>query len=306
MIKIEVLISTYNGKEFIKEQLFSIENNDYKDIELEILIRDDGSTDGTPELIKYISKDMSVNVKIIEGNNVGVQKSFLQLLEIAPEADIYFFCDQDDVWCNTKIVDTVNCLKKFEATPCVCISNYYVVDQNLNVLRENKYDERPDFSLLQILFANRVPGCVMAFNTLLMIELKKGIPENVPMHDLYVLAVAEITGEIINVTHPLIKYRQHENNAEGIQSRKISIRKQFKKQRKILSTKTAPTAELASDLIKVYGENLLQEDKNKLELVVGYPHSAIAKIKLMSLPEIYYNNMRSDLLTKEKILLNRF
>lgn len=305
MTKVEVLLSTYNGSKFIKEQLLSIENNASKDVEIEIFIRDDGSTDGTPEMIKQISTNMSVKVILVEENNIGVQKSFLRLIEIAPPADIYFFCDQDDVWFRTKIVDTVNCLKIHENFPSVCISGYYVVKKNLEIIGERKFDENTDFSVLQILFANRVPGCVMAFNGLLIKELRKEIPKNVPMHDLYVLAVAQIVGKIVNITHPLIKYRQHENNVEGIQSSRINISKQLKKQQKIFSTKKANTADLASHLLSVYNEKISPNDKNKLELVIDYPNSLIKKFKLMSYSEIYYHNIRSNFLTREKILLNR-
>ena len=110
--KVAVLISTYNGEKYIKEQIDSILNQTYKNIE--IVIRDDGSSDSTIEIIKEYQKKHS-NIILKEGTNVGFIKSFFQLLGLA-DSDYYAYCDQDDVWMENKIELAVNALNEADNT----------------------------------------------------------------------------------------------------------------------------------------------------------------------------------------------
>ena len=96
--KVLVLMSTYNGAIFLKEQLDSILNQE--DVNVELLIRDDGSTDST----KFILKEYEnyPNCTIVYGNNIGASNSFLWLLENCGKSDYYSFSDQDDIWINER------------------------------------------------------------------------------------------------------------------------------------------------------------------------------------------------------------
>lgn len=91
--KVAVIMSTYNGERFIKEQLDSILNQTYKN--LEIVVRDDGSKDGTVQIVKEYMKTYP-NIVLHEGENLGFIKSFFELLNLV-EADYYSYADQDDV-----------------------------------------------------------------------------------------------------------------------------------------------------------------------------------------------------------------
>ena len=92
-------MSTYNGEAFVAEQLESIINQTYKNIE--IVIRDDGSSDNTVGIIKEYQKKYN-NIKLYEGKNVGFVKSFFELLSLA-KADYYSYADQDDVWIDNNL-----------------------------------------------------------------------------------------------------------------------------------------------------------------------------------------------------------
>mgnify|MGYP000665328636 FL=1 len=89
-MKVNILLSTYNGEQYLAEQVKSIQEQTYQ--EWELLIRDDGSSDGTVELIKQLATRDSrihfINENHIE--NVGVIKSFHALLK-HEEADLYWF-----------------------------------------------------------------------------------------------------------------------------------------------------------------------------------------------------------------------
>ena len=83
--KVAVIMSTYNGEKFIREQLDSILNQSYKNIEL--IVRDDGSKDKTVEIVKEY-QEKHKNIKLFEGQNLGFVKSFFELLKLRA---LYYF-----------------------------------------------------------------------------------------------------------------------------------------------------------------------------------------------------------------------
>lgn len=87
---VAVLLSTYNGQIFLKDQINSILVQ--QDVLVKLLIRDDSSTDNTLNILKDFSGNYT-NVHYYVGDNVGAAKSFLNLSNNAPEV----FCDQDDI-----------------------------------------------------------------------------------------------------------------------------------------------------------------------------------------------------------------
>ena len=90
MKKVIILLSTYNGQNYIEEQIESLLKQTYNNIE--IFIRDDGSKDNTITILKkYEKKYNYINVEY--GNNIGFYKSFLWLLNNAHKGDYYSFCD---------------------------------------------------------------------------------------------------------------------------------------------------------------------------------------------------------------------
>jgi len=106
---IDVLMATYNGEKYIKEQIESILNQTYKNIHL--IISDDGSKDNTVQILKeYENKDKRVTV-YVQKQNLGYIKNF-EFLLTKIENDIYMLSDQDDVWKVDKIENTYNKLKE--------------------------------------------------------------------------------------------------------------------------------------------------------------------------------------------------
>lgn len=91
---VQVVMSTYNGEKYLKEQIDSILSQEGVDVRL--YIRDDGSSDRTTDILASYQEHK--NVKIEKGNNLGFAKSFLTALDECDEADYYAFSDQDDVW----------------------------------------------------------------------------------------------------------------------------------------------------------------------------------------------------------------
>ena len=128
-----VLLSTYNGEKYLREQLDSLVCQE--NVELKILIRDDGSKDSTLQILKEYSKK-DARITYFVGNNVGPAQSFFDLIIKSPDADYYAFCDQDDVWDKDKLEIAVGFLEKEDnSKPNMYYSNLRIVDQNLRYYR---------------------------------------------------------------------------------------------------------------------------------------------------------------------------
>lgn len=218
---IAILLSTYNGEEYLDEQIKSIVNQTYSNWIL--YIRDDGSTDNTIDIIeKYCIIDTRIN--LIRDNNVhrGPKKSFLWLLERI-ESDYYMFCDQDDVWDSQKVLYSYDAIDKIpEERPALAVTDLLLVDQNLNTLQPSMWKAHRIDNLVHykdgLLIASMFPGCTMIFNRATRdLAIKESF--DFPMHDIKISFVTKKNdGLIIPINIPLIKYRQHTQNVIGLYS----------------------------------------------------------------------------------------
>ena len=130
MKKVCVLLSTYNGEKYLREQIDSVLNQ--KEVDVTLCVRDDGSKDSTIEILK--SYEQSGKIKLEIGENVGYQRSFYLLLLNAPEADYYSFCDQDDVWDDDKLIAAVKMLEAEDnSKPLLYYSALKVVNKDLKL-----------------------------------------------------------------------------------------------------------------------------------------------------------------------------
>ena len=134
--KLKILLSTYNGERYIKEQIESILSQTYGKYDL--IIRDDGSADNTVNIIESIIKD-NKNITLFKGNNLGVVRSFLQLLgsSSCDKGEIILFCDQDDVWMKDKLLNVVEYMSEAaNHNNTLYCSRLNYVDPRLKSLKE--------------------------------------------------------------------------------------------------------------------------------------------------------------------------
>ncbi len=215
-----VLMSTYNGQKYLKEQIESIYNQDFSG-HITVVIRDDGSKDNTLKIISEFVPTADRAVQLIAEQNIGPQKSFLELIRRVPQADFYCFADQDDVWDADKVSVAVKALAQEGESPACYCSNYRLTDMNLQVYRPKAIAETPKFTPLKTLLYNRIPGCVMVFNRALMGLLQKVELEDVMMHDSMVMCLASYCGKVIFDPTPRISHRIHLDNVVGDGHKKI-------------------------------------------------------------------------------------
>lgn len=215
---ITILLSTYNGEKYLKEQLDSLLNQTYKNIE--IIARDDGSSDDTLEILKLY------DIKLLKrSQNLGAKKSFAELLSYAIadcESEYFMFCDQDDVWNSDKIEKTLAKMQEMEKEhgdiPLLVHTDLEVVDEGLHTLGSSfmAYQNlSAQKSTLNYLFMqNNITGCTMMINKSLAMK-SLPMPKECMMHDAWVGLVASWFGKIGYVEETTIKYVQHSKNSLG-------------------------------------------------------------------------------------------
>ena len=216
---IDVLLATYNGEKYIKEQIDSILNQSYKNIRL--IISDDCSKDKTQEILKeYEKKDNRIELHIQE-KNLGVVKNIEFLLKQVKNK-YYMLSDQDDVWLPEKIEKSLETLLKNNVD--LVFGDLEVVDQDLKTM----YPSFGDFMLLNKKIhkyinsdrLNYIYNCVTGCTILAKKEtIQKILPlpkkSKYLIHDHWIGLMTSIYGKVAYMPEKYIKYRQHGNNQVG-------------------------------------------------------------------------------------------
>ncbi|HHR6614445.1 TPA: glycosyltransferase family 2 protein [Streptococcus agalactiae] len=215
-MKVNILMATYNGEKFLAQQIESIQKQTFK--EWNLLIRDDGSSDKTCDIIRnFTAKDSRIRfINENEHHNLGVIKSFFTLVNYEV-ADFYFFSDQDDVWLPEKLSVSLEAAKhKASDVPLLVYTDLKVVNQELNILQDSmirSQSHHANTTLLPELTENTVTGGTMMINHAL--AEKWFTPNDILMHDWFLALLAASLGEIIYLDLPTQLYRQHDNNVLG-------------------------------------------------------------------------------------------
>lgn len=233
MAEIAVLLATYQGETYLSEQLNSLLQQTFQDFV--IYIHDDGSTDGTLQVIQDYVKQYPEKIVLLTYEKAGGSAAnFMSMLQYTKEPYI-MFCDQDDVWLPDKIEVSYQELKRIEADtdreccPCLVFTDLQVVDQNLQVISESfmtctKRDPHR-IKYTQLIVQNVAPGCTMIFNRVLAKYMQRYVNiESIIMHDWWAMLVASVYGRISYLESPTILYRQHEQNVVGAADRSTLAR----------------------------------------------------------------------------------
>lgn len=223
---ITVLMATWQGRNFLEQQLDSILS---QTVPVRIWISDDGSTDGTKELLEqyqqWYPKQVFLYPRENSGEN-GASGNFFWLLSLAAKdgtSDYVMLSDQDDVWCNHKVKTMVRRMKQLEQglgekCPILVHSDMEVTDSELNLIDESFFHyahlnlTRNTFA--EVLVENPVTGGAMMINRSLLNLVAKE-PSSCFMHDWWIALTASCFGVIDFVPEALSKYRQHSGNLLG-------------------------------------------------------------------------------------------
>ena len=215
--KIDILMATYNGEKYLSEQIDSIIFQTYKNWNL--LIRDDGSSDSTFEILKeYEKKDSRIKIISDEKGNLGIVKNFEELLKIS-DSDLIMFSDQDDVWVENKLELYLSKIKNFRNEGFLIHSDAVLFSETKEKILKNTFisGKIKKMGLKNIFFNYFVQGATILISK----EIKKFIlpfSEEVYLHDRYIHIISELFFKRIFIKEPLIYYRQHSNNQIGAKS----------------------------------------------------------------------------------------
>ncbi len=227
--KIAILLATYNGAKYIREQLESLFQQSCN--EFHLYVRDDGSSDDTMKIVGQFREMYPDRVTILKDSQKhrGAAKSFMYLLENV-DSEYYMFCDQDDIWLPEKIEKTFARMKEIEAEnvrkgtaakkiPILVATDLGVVDEQLNLispsfnkdLKIDVFRKHPEL----ICVRHVVTGCTMMFNRAAK-QASLPMSPRATMHDEWVALCVHFKGGVISIIDDSpILYRQHTSNTLG-------------------------------------------------------------------------------------------
>lgn len=303
---ITVLMSAYNGGLYIEEQIESIRNQ--KDVNVRLLIRDDGSKDNTISIVnKYKKSHPDFDIRLMTGNNIGYVDSFFYLvdraLSIYMDCDYFAFSDHDDVWLEDKLFVAYNTISNEgfrESEPVLYCANALMVDSNLNEIGAFR-DYIPEITKESCLIQNIVTGCTTLFNrkaAQLFTDYK--IP-GIVVHDQFLYIICTLLGHTVYDPTPHILYRQHGSNQVG----KPNFYKRFNSSLKKLTKDTHSLENRACNIL-TYLNDLLDDDNR---IIVGklanYRKSLKNRILLLFDSKFRYQSLFSNIVFKFKIIIGR-
>ena len=217
MEKIDILLATYNGSKYLHEQLDSILNQSYGNIN--VIIRDDGSSDNTVMIIKeYEQKDN--RVKLLNDNlgNLGFVRNFEELMKNST-SDYIMFSDQDDIWYNDKVEISYTRMKAIEESngkscPILVHTNSRIMNYETRTKSLFISNCAKNSSFENSFFNFFVQGSTMLINESLK---REALPfsKEVYLHDRCLHLIAEFIGIRAYIDVPTMDYRQHSNNEIG-------------------------------------------------------------------------------------------
>ena len=227
---IDILLSTYNGEKYLRDQIDSIINQTFSNWRL--IIRDDGSSDNTLEIIHQYKQYLPEKIILLNDSpgSLGPARSFSCLMQES-SAPYIAFCDQDDVWLVDKLEKQLALLQQYEKQrsdhyPLLVHSDLIVVDQHLSVISRSFWQYQhlspaKMSSFQSLLVQNYVTGCSCLFNRALL-ERSVPVSADAIMHDWWLALIAMDQGKIINMPEPTLMYRQHDKNDTGAKRWSIS------------------------------------------------------------------------------------
>lgn len=218
--RIHILVCTYQGGQFIAEQLDSIVAQTYSNFEVHIF--DDGSTDKTVSIAEHYSKKYLNFFLHINEKNLGFLKNFENGLKRI-NGQYIAFSDQDDIWLSDKLACCMREMKlleqQFPMSPVLVHTDLSLIDSSGKFLFPSFF-ARKKISLPSEKSLNHIMGhCGVMGNTMLLnrllVEAALPFPEELKYHDYWLALVNEFVGIRKTIKKPLVKYRMHNSNVSN-------------------------------------------------------------------------------------------
>ena len=258
-----ILMCTFNGADFLEQQLDSIQNQDYKDWTL--YVNDDGSKDKTLDILKAYQKKWGVKkLHIRKGPKKGFCQNFLQIIRDKKiKADLYFLCDQDDVWLPHKLSHTLKKMSKLDASEpnLYCARTTYVSSDAKKIMGQSDLFLKPP-SFKNAIVQSIGGGNTMAFNNRLKAAIQRSYHIEVVSHDWWLYIMNELVGGKTMYDHEsTILYRQHSHSLIGANTGFIA------KMRRLRMLLNGTYRAYNSKHLKVFNDLYLRGSRSHIRLI---------------------------------------
>ncbi len=302
MRSVQVLLSSYNGEKYIERQIKSILAQEEVDIHL--LIRDDGSKDSTRKIIAAYADRYPDKVEVVIGENLGYKKSFLTLLKLAGEYDYYAFADQDDYWLPDKEISSIREMEKDpEDIPKLAQVDFLVTDENLKPLVPALVYPELYVSDHDWIYAGEFfQGCLMTWNRKAMDLLKSYTPKGDYSHDHWVGEVIYLLGRVYFVPQKKMYYTRHGDNTSVSND---LMRTRWLRMKALFWGGKSVYYNMGQDLLTGYRSFLSLHDVQMCEDLANYKMHFSAKWRLLTNRKLRRPSALATVLYKFCILINR-
>lgn len=226
-MQIDILMATYNGGQFVENQILSVIAQTHKDWRL--FIHDDGSTDNTLDIIRdYQKKNTQIILIEDDYKGLGAARNFLHLFSFASN-ELIAFCDQDDIWFENKLKFMHDLYLEIpnKNEPIAIFCNGYGYDAQIGIIGQSIVEVEPKSLNSQLFLNTGIHGCCLMFNDVLKMKVTP-VPSFVAMHDHLITLCAITFGQLYYLKKPLMLYRQNHFN-------KATTNIEFNRFRRILS-----------------------------------------------------------------------
>ncbi len=231
--RVAILMATYNGADWLQDQIDSLFKQ--QQVNVSIFISDDGSVDGTYELLQKLSLIDGRVVLLDKDSPTGsASKNFYRLIRDVDftEFDYIAFADQDDIWNLDKIFHQICLIERLKLDAVSSDVIAFWPDGTERILIKSQPQKRWDF-----IFESAGPGCTFLVKPWILELVRNQILDQrsmarfVEFHDWLIYAIARSVGArwLID-SKPTLKYRQHQNNVMGAN---LGLKTKFKRFLKI-------------------------------------------------------------------------
>jgi glycosyltransferase involved in cell wall biosynthesis len=289
---IQLLLATYNDGRYLDEFLNSVLSQ--TETRWSILVRDDGSTDGTRDRLAEWAGRLDGRLAMLPDSgstNLGVAGNFSRLLA-ASDAPYVMLANPDDVWHPDKIAISLDAMRRAEAPtdgylPCLVHTDLRIVDAGLREIASSLWSYQGLFpqrghALSRICVENLVWGCTTMLNRAL-VDLAGGVPVESHHEDWWLAMVAAAFGRIVSVPVATIDWRRHGANDSEVSPLQRATGAALASPRSVhvrlheLLLKSRPRAQA---FLRRFGEKLTPRQRASIEAFINLPYENPARRRL--------------------------
>ena len=298
-----VVLATYNGARFLPEQLFSLSAQSRRPDRL--VLRDDGSRVVSVDIVRAWTDREGIDLQLVEGDRLGPARSFLVAVQAAHSADLFLFCDQDDVWFPDKIERALALVPHGDdAAPVLYATRLDIADEHLHSLRLSSIPKNLSFE--SAAFESVLTGCRMAFNAAFRTRLIQGVPSHIGMHDwwCYLLATATNGAALHFDPKPSVNYRQHSSNTLG--AGPTGWRALYERVRRFMRGDSTLRSRQLHEFEGLHVKVLSPHAATILHQLLGAKSALLPRLTVAFTVPIHRQTWRANLTTRLALLTNRF